>query len=412
MPKLVSQKSDAVFRTANLAKFPSGRVSDGGGLFMLIGQDGSKKWRFQYTAPSGKRNNLAFGDYPAVGAAEARRKAQEARELLEQGIDPSQAKKEAKLATRIAAANSFQAVAEEWLAMKRKTWATNTADKAETHFKEYVFPEIGQRPISELKAPHYLDMLRKIEKRIPYTATRLREQCSQVCRYAIATHRLESNPVADLKGALATPKTQNRPAITDRREFGVFLRDFNDARMSYVTRAATRFAMLTFTRAQEMRFAKWEEFDWDAAEWKVPAIRMKRGKDRQAHTVPLAKQTLALLRELQQLTGSTPYLFPNAHGADGVISENTIGKALNEMGYQGRQCAHGFRATARSLLAEQGWSREAMERQLDHAEGNKVVAAYARAEHLEERRRMMQAWADLLDGLESGAEVIPIHRAA
>lgn len=411
MPKLVSQKSETVYRTAK-PKSTTYRIADGSGLYMLVEPSGAKRWRFQYTRPVGGRNTLSLGDYPATGLAEVRKARDEAKKLLSQGIDPGEQRKVNLIEKKEAVANSFQAVAEEWLAMKRKTWATNTADKAQTHFKEYVFPEIGQRPISELKAPHYLDMLRKIEKRIPYTATRLREQCSQICRYAIATRRLESNPVADLKGALATPKTQNRPAITDRREFGVFLRDFNDARMSYVTRAATRFAMLTFTRAQEMRFAKWEEIDWDAAEWKVPAIRMKRGKDRQAHTVPLAKQTLALLRELQQITGSTPYLFPNAHGADGVISENTIGKALNEMGYQGRQCAHGFRATARSLLAEQGWSREAMERQLDHAEGNKVVAAYARAEHLEERRRMMQAWADLLDGLESGAEVIPIHRAA
>jgi integrase len=219
-----------------------------------------------------------------------------------------------------------------------------------------------------------------------------------------------SNPVADLRGALASPKTNHRPAITDRREFALFLQDLKNARMGPVTRAATRFAMLTFVRSAEFRFAKWEEVDEEAAEWRVPAVRMKMGKTLQAHVVPLARQTLELLRELKPLTGRSPYLFPNAHGADGVISENTVGKALNDMGYQGRQCAHGFRATARSLLAEQGWNREAMERQLDHAERSKVVAAYARAEFLDERRAMMQAWADMIDAMESGAAVVPIRK--
>jgi integrase len=214
---------------------------------------------------------------------------------------------------------------------------------------------------------------------------------------------------------MAKPATTHRPAITERREFGAFLRNLREATgFEPVTRYAVYFALLTFVRAQEFRFARWEEIDLDAREWKVPAKRMKVGKTLPAHTVPLSDQVLALLEELRALTGHTAYLFPKAkgYGEGEVISENTVGKMLNNMGYQGRQCAHGFRASARSILSEQGWSIEAMERQLDHKEANGTVAAYARSQHLPERRRMMQAWADTCDALEAGAEVIPLHRNA
>ena len=399
--------TDTAIRKAKPADKPY-RIFDGGGLYIEIAPSGGKLWRLKYRI-DGKEKRLAIGTYPDVPLIEARNRREIARQLLANGTDPGAVKKTRKAERLEKAANSFELVASEWLKMKRKTWAPITADKAETHFRQYVFPAIGQRPITELTAPDFLMMLRKIEGRIPYTATRLREMTSQVCRYAIATGRMVGNPVADLRGALVTPTTTNRPAITDRREFAVFLRDFTNANMAPVTRAATRFAMLTFVRSSEFRFAKWEEIDRQAAEWRIPAKRMKMGKNLQSHVVPLARQAIDLLRELQVLTGTTQYLFPNVNGADGVISENTVGKVLNGMGYQGRQCAHGFRATARSLLAEQGWSFEAMERQLDHAERSKVVAAYARAEHLDERREMMQAWADMLDKLEAGAEVILIH---
>jgi integrase len=210
---------------------------------------------------------------------------------------------------------------------------------------------------------------------------------------------------------LHKPATTHRPAITERREFGQFLRDLREATgFDPVTRHAAYFALLTFVRAQEFRFAKWEEIDLTAREWKVPALRMKVGKTLPAHTVPLSRQALELLKGLQDLTGHTPYLFPKAkgYGENEVISENTVGKMLNNMGYQGRQCVHGFRASARSILSEQGWSTDAMERQLDHKEGG-TVAAYARSQHLPERRKMMQAWADTCDALETGADVIPFH---
>lgn len=388
------------------------KLTDEKGLYLLVQPSGGKYWRLAYRF-DGKQMTLALGVYPDVPLARAREKRDEARKLLADGINPGVARKEAKRAKDAANANSFEAVAREWHASKSKKWAKVTADKAMTHLGAYVFPEIGALPVSCVKASQLLAMLRKVESRgIAYTATRLREMCGQIFRYAVATGRAEDNPAAHLLGAMAKPATTHRPAITERREFGQFLRDLREATgFEPVTQHAAYFAMLTFVRAQEFRFARWEEIDWQAKEWKVPALRMKVGKTLPAHTVPLSSQAIALLEKLRDLTGHTPFLFPKAkgYGENEVISENTVGKLLNNMGYQGRQCVHGFRASARSILSEQGWSVEAMERQLDHKEANGTVAAYARSQHLPERRRMMQAWADTCDALEMGGEVIPLH---
>ncbi len=388
------------------------KLADGGGLCLLVSATG-RYWRYNYRF-GGKFKTLALGTYPDVSLARAREKHADARRLLADGVDPSVARKENKHAEKLASSNSFEAVAREWHAGKSKKWAKVTADKAMTHLDAHVFSEIGHLSVAEVKASQLLAMLRKIESQgIAYTASRIREMCGQVFRYAIATGRAEDNPAAHLLGAMQKPATTHRPAITERREFGEFLRDLREATgFDPVTRHAAYFALLTFVRAQEFRFARWEEFDFDAREWKVPAKRMKVGKSLPAHTVPLSNQTIALLEELRDLTGHTPYLFPKAkgYGEGEVISENTVGKMLNNMGYQGKQCVHGFRASARSILSEQGWSVEAMERQLDHKEANNTVAAYARSQHLPERRRMMQAWADTCDALENGADVIPMHK--
>ena len=387
------------------------KLTDEKGLYLLVNAAG-KYWRLDYRH-DGKRKTLALGVYPDVSLARAREKRDAARVLIADGTDPSEARKHRKQADMAASANSFEAVAREWHAGKSKKWARVTADKAMTHLEAYVFPEIGHLPVASVKASQLLAMLRKIEsKGIAYTATRLREMCGQIFRYAVATGRAEDNPAAHLLGAMSKPATTHRPAITERREFGAFLRDLREATgFDPVTRHAAYFSMLTFVRAQEFRFARWEEIDREAQEWKVPALRMKVGKTLPAHTVPLSRQALALLVKLHDLTGHTPYLFPKAkgYGENEVISENTVGKMLNNMGYQGRQCVHGFRASARSILSEQGWSVEAMERQLDHKESNGTVAAYARSQQLPERRRMMQAWADTCDALEAGADVIPLH---
>ena len=388
------------------------KLTDGKGLYVLVNASG-KYWRMNYRF-NDKRLTLALGIYPDVSLSRAREKLAEARTLLADGIDPSEARKHRKLADMAASANSFEVVAREWHAMKlAKKWTQSTADKTMTQLEAYVFPELGHLPIASVKASQILAALRKVEERgIAYTAVRLREVCGQIFRYGVATGRTEDNPAAHLIGALHKPEVSHRPAITERREFGAFLRDLREATgYDPVTRHAAYFAMLTFVRAQEFRFARWEEIDLKAKEWKIPAKRMKTGKALPAHTVPLSAQARALLAELKALTGHTPYLFPKVkgYGDNAVISENTVGKMLNKMGYQGRQCVHGFRASARSILSEQGWSREAMERQLDHKETDSTVAAYARSEHLPERRKMMQAWADTCDALETGAEVIPLH---
>jgi integrase len=353
-----------------------------------------------------------LGVYPDVGLARAREKRQEARKMLADDIDPGAAKKEAKHAAKVAMSNSFEHVAREWHTLKSRQWAKPTADKTMTHLESHVFPEIGKLPVAEVKASQLLAMLRKIEaKGIAYTASRLREVCGQIFRFAIATGIAENNPAAHLLGAMPKPTTTHRPAITERREFGVFLRDLRKAgRAGAVTRYATYFAMLTFVRAQEFRFARWEEMDFQAREWKVPARRMKTGKTLPAHTVPLSDQLITLLQDLRKLTGHTPYLFPKQKGYGGneVISENTVSQWLEKLGYKGRQCPHGFRASARSILSEQGWSPEALERQLDHKEANETIAAYARSKHLPERRQIMQAWADTCDALDNGATVIQL----
>lgn len=391
------------------------KLSDEKGLYLLVNHAG-KYWRMDYRF-MGKRKTLALGVYSDVSLARAREKRNDARAVLADGIDPGEHRKEIKQAAKAAHANSFEAVAREWHAMKLKQkWTESTANKTLTQLETYVFPSIGHIPIASVKASQILSTLRKVEAHgIAYTAVRLREVCGQIFRYGVATGRAEDNPAAHLVGALHKPEVNHRPAITDRRGFGVFLRELREATgYDAVTRYAAYFALLTFVRAQEFRYAKWDEIDLKAKEWKIPAKRMKTGKALPAHTVPLSKQALALLTELKDLTGYSPYLFPKVKGYGNaeVISENTVGKMLNKMGYQGRQCVHGFRASARSILSEQGWSREAMERQLDHKETDSTVAAYARSEHLPERRKMMQAWADTCDALETGGEVIPLHRGA
>ena len=275
-----------------------------------------------------------------------------------------------------------------------------------------MFPVIGHRPVSGSPLRRCSRCCARLRAAGLAIGTRLREVCGQVFRYAVATGRATYNPVADLVGAIVTPPVKHRPAITDKRAFGGFLRDLRDYKEADpLTIFATRLALLTFVRSQELRFAKWDEVDLKAREWRVPAGRMKMAKgSNQAHIVPLSKQAVEVLKALRSLTGGRDSLFPNNYGADGYMSENTIGNMLKRMGYKDRQTLHGFRASARSLLSERGWSVAALERQLDHAERSKVVAAYARSEHLEERRRMMADWGALVASLEGGNAAVACAR--
>jgi len=391
-----------------------GKHADGGGLYLEVTPAGGRYWRMKYRFAR-KEKRLAFGVYPDVALKEARAKRDEAKLMLSRGEDPGAAKKAAKAKVAIEAANSFQAVALDWHKANARRWAEVTATKMLKHLEADVFPMIGARPIASITAPEVLAMLRKVEARgATYTATRLREVCGQVFRYGIATGRATYNPAGDLVRAIVTPDVKHRPAITDRREFGVFLRDLKTYQAADpLTLLATRMALLTFVRSQELRLARWDEIDFEAREWRIPAARMKMGKGlNQAHVVPLSEPAIETLRELHVLAGDTLSLFPNRDGADGFMSENTIGRMLIRMGYQGRQTLHGFRASARSLLSERGWTVAALERQLDHAERSKIVAAYARSEHLEERRQIMDDWGAIVVALESGENVVQLRRAA
>ena len=369
-----------------------------------------KYWRLAYRF-DGKQKTLALGVYPATSLAQARRQRDRAREHLAAGTDPAAAKREINLARAESAENTFMAVALEWHAMKEKGCAANTSAKRLTQLENHIFPAIGARPIAEVKPPEILTLLQAVAaKGTAYTAGRLREICGQVFRYAIQTGRATYDPASSMRGAIEKHTVNHRPALTTRREFGQFVRDLRDTtRADPLTRLCARFGLLTWTRPKELRQAKWDQFDLDTGEWRIPAIEMKTGKNLQAHTVALSRQALAILPMLQGLSGHTDRLFPSGGNSGGVISENTINNLFRRMGYIDRQSHHGLRASARSLLSERGWSTEALERQLDHKEANKAVAAYARSQHLEERRKFMDDWGALIATLEAedGAGAFP-----
>ena len=382
-------------------------------MYLLVKATG-KYWRMNYRF-NGKQKTLALGVYPATSLANARKAREKAREQLASGTDPSLAKRDAKASTAASGANTFKTVAIEWHAMKERSCAANTSAKRMTQLENHIFPAIGGRPIAEIKPPEILRMLKAVEaKGTAYTAGRLREICGQVFRFAIQTGKAEIDPAAPMRGAIAKHSVNHRPALTTRREFGEFVRDLRDTtRADPLTKLCARFGLLTWTRPKELlRQAKWEQIDVEAAEWRIPALQMKTGKHLQSHTVALSAQALELLPTLKLLSGHTDRLFPSGGSAGGVISENTINNLFRRIGYKDRQSHHGLRASARSLLSERGWQTEALERQLDHKEANKAVAAYARSQHLDERRRFMADWGALVAALESGDNVLALPSKA
>lgn len=388
------------------------KYADGDGMYLLVKSVG-KYWRMDYRFAD-KRKTLALGIYPEVSLTKARQRRVKARELLADGIDPGEAKKEAAHAKAAAATNTFKLVALEWHTLKSKNCAANTSGKRLTQLENHIFSAIGDRPIDAIKPPEILAMLRKVEAAgTAYTAGRLREICGQVFRYAIQTGKAEFDPAASMRGAIEKHTTNHRPALTTRREFGEFVRDLRDTtRADPLTKLCARFGLLTWTRPKELRQAKWEQIDVQACEWRIPAVEMKTGKHLQAHTVALSPQAMALLPALRELSGHGERMFPSTGtGKNEVISENTINNLFRRIGYKDKQSHHGLRASARSLLSERGWQTEALERQLDHKEANQAVAAYARSQHLDERKRFMSDWGALVAALESGDNVIPLRAA-
>ena len=372
------------------------KVSDGAGLYLLIQPTGARLWRLKYRF-AGKEKLAALGVYPEVGLADARSRRDDLRRLRASGIDPSSHRRATKAAKESAAANSFEVIAAEWFEKKSSGWVPKHSTKIIERLRRDVYPFLGSRPISEITAPEVLAMLRLIEERGAIeTAYRALGDLSSIFRYAIATARATTNPCRDLRGALKPRTTRHLSAITDPRAIPNLLIAIEGYKGGHIARCALRLAPLLFVRPGELRSARWADINLDAAEWRFTA-----SKTRQPHIVPLAKQAVAIFRELKPLTGHRDYVFPSTRSPQRCMSENTINAALRALGIESDvMCGHGFRAMARTVLEEHlKIAPHLIEAQLAHAVRDANGRAYNRTTHLEERRRMMQQWADYIDAL-------------
>lgn len=392
------------------AKAKAYKIADGDGLFLLVTPAGGKWWRFKYRF-GGKEKLLSFGTYPEVSLSDAREKRYAARKQIASGIDPGEARKAEKAARTAECENAFEAIAREWHGRFIETWRNGYGDTILHRLERDVFPWIGARPVAEIKAPELLQVLRRIESRGALeTAHRIRCTCGQIFRYAVATGRAERDPAVDLKGALPPSKPNHLAAITDPRDVGPLLRAIDDYQGSFVVKCALKLAPLLFVRPGELRKAEWAEIDLEAAEWNIPGPRMKM---KEPHLVPLASQAVEILKELKALTGQSKYVFPCHRSPLRCMSENAVNAALRRMGFEkGEMCGHGFRAMARTILDEVLQVRpDFIEQQLAHAVRDPLGRAYNRTAHLAERKKMMQLWADYLDGLRAGTQVVPLRRS-
>ena len=386
------------------------KLFDRDGLFMIVTPAGGKWWRFKYRF-GGKEKLLSLGTYPKVGLAKARTRRDRAREQVADGIDPGQVRKALK-ASKANTENTFEVVAREWHAKFMATWTPGHAAMILRRLELNVFPWIGARPIIDIKAPELLMVLRRIESRGALeTAHRIKIICGQVFRYAVATGRAERDPAADLRGALPPTKPKHFAAITNPEKVAGLLRAIDGYQGSFVTKCALRLAPLLFVRPGELRKMEWAEIDLEAAEWNIPA---KKIKTRQPHLVPLARQSIEILKDLHPLTGTGRYVFPSPRTSQRPMSNNGILSALRRMGFEKDEMSgHGFRAMARTILDEVLQIRpDYIEHQLAHAVRDPNGRAYNRTAFLPERRKMMQTWADYLDGVKAGAKVIPLRKQA
>jgi integrase len=386
--------SDVKVRNAKPEAKPY-KLADGEGMFLLVHPNGGKYWRLKYRF-AGRERILALGVYPEVGIVEARERRAQARKALAAGNDPATIKKEARRLGVIKQEQNFEAIAREWHKQNQHRWTERYCKTILYRLERYVFATLGSRPVADIEASEILSTMRRVERSGALDlAQRLMQVCGQVFMYAIATGRADRNPVPDLRGSLKTPVRRHYASLNaaDLPEFLQRLEAYDGA---FQTKLALRLLVLTFVRTTELRGAQWAEVDFDKAEWRIPAKRMKM---KEQHLVPLSNQALAVLRELQKQTGDLPLLFPNRHKDSECISENTMLYALYRMGYHSRTTGHGFRSTASTILNENGFMPDVIERQLAHTERNKVRAAYNHAQYLPERRKMMQWWADYLDDM-------------
>ncbi len=406
---------DAVYRAAK-PKEKDYTINDGSGLILLVKSSGVKRWRFDYRF-KGKQNRLGFGVYPETTLDMARRKAEEAREQIASGTDPIDTRKETKAAAALAAENknrvdaglpilnSFEDVARQWLDSTIHTVRDITHEKKIRRFERHVFPVIGSMNIREIKSPDIFNLVRPLFNRLE-TAHRVHSEIGAAFAYAIAHGFTDYDPAQSVAAQVPAQKPKHRAALTEPKDVGQLLRDISCYQGTFVVQCAFRLSPLLFQRPGEIRQMEWKDIDLDAKEWRYFVT-----KTEVLHIVPLSTQALAILEEIKPVTGSGRYVFPSSRGDGRPMSDGTIRTALKTLGYDSDvMTAHGFRTTASTLLNEQGWSPDAIERQLCHMPSDAVRAAYNRAQYLDERRRMMQAWADYLDGLKNGAQVIAFKK--
>lgn len=382
------------------------KMADGGGLFLLVQPTGGKLWRQAYRF-DGKQKLLSHGSYPVVTLHEARAVRDAAKALLAKGIDPGEEKKTEKQKAKLEAANSFQAVAEEWFAARKDGWTPAYSERIWRRIEADLFPAIGSTPINAIEPPEVLRAIRAVESRDAVVlAGRLLQVAGQIFRYAVASGRAVRDPTQDLKGALKAPGAQKHRAALKAAELGPFFKALAIYQGGLQTALALRLVVHTAVRTSEARFAVWSEFEGlDGAEplWRIPAARMKM---RNGHLVPLSPQVVAILKELKKIAGDSEYVLPAAT-KEGVISQNTLIFSLYRLGYHSRATVHGFRGTFSTILNESGFNRDWIERQLAHTDGDSVRSAYNAAEWLADRRAMLAWWSDYLDAAEHGRKVIP-----
>ncbi len=389
------------------------KYTDGGGLYLLVNQK-SKYWRYNYKF-NNKFKTLALGVYPDISLKEARTAHEEARELLSRDIDPSAYRKIQKATKAHLENDTFEAIGREWFDLWKDEHTEGHMSKIIARLENDVFPWLGERPMVDIEPPEILMILRRVESRGALeTAHRVRQVIGQVFRYAVSTGRAQRDQTADLRGALKPYRQKHFAALTDPKDIGRLLRAIDDYSGSLVVQCAFKLSPLVMLRPTELSGAEWKEIDIDNATWTIPIARMKakradKEENATSHIVPLSRQAIEVLNEIRPLTGRFEHVFTGARNRRKPMNSATINAALRRLGYAETMKAHSFRAMASSLLNQMGFNPDAIERQLAHKDSNEVRAAYNRAQYLEERREMLQSWADYLDNLKNGADVIPIR---
>ena len=401
--------TDIAVRSAKPAEKPY-KLTDGGGMYLLVQPNGSKYWRMAYRL-HGKQKLLAIGVYPAVGLAAARKKRDDAREKLAAGIDPSESKRIEKRTGRLNAGNTFEVIALGWMEERGTVVQVGQYEKTLARFKSDVFPWLGTRPVAEIDAPEILAVLKRIDARgARFTAHRVRSEISRVFRYAIKEGYCKADPARDLTDAIPAAQTTHFAAITEPVKVGEMLRAFDGFSGTFPVLCALKLAPMLFVRPGELRQAEWTQFDLDKGEWRYLVTKTKT-----EHLVPLATQAVAILRELKALTGTGRYVFPGARDRKRPMSDATVNAALRRLGYDTRTeiTGHGFRAMARTILHEELEQKpEVIEHQLAHSVPDNLGSAYNRTKFIRARCVMMQKWADYLDRIKAGAQVVPIGAAS